>query len=192
MGDSFNLYYNNDNYYDNMPNKKIIGKLILNDGQPHYKLNETLWKKFDSNEVGKEHLKCKLEIFGNYNDERFKHKGDIIYNQIYKDNLSDENYELLKNKLNDLKVSLYSREFLGLDKECDEKNQISKDKYDKLKKNQEKERICSLVESIIIFSLLFLALLIMCLSKNQYSYWRKIEVIFISFLLFFFYCFSFV
>ena len=42
---------------------------------------------------------------------------------------------MLKNKLNDLKVSLYSREFLGIDKECDEKNQISKDKYDKLKKN---------------------------------------------------------
>ena len=185
MGDS-NLYYNNDNYYDNMPNKKIIGKLILNDGQPCYKLNEKLWKKFYSNEEGKEHLKCELEIFGNYNDERFKHKGDITYNQIYKDNLSDENYELLKNKLNDLKVSLYSREFLGIDKECDEKNQISKDKYDRLKKNQEKERICSLFESLIIFSILFSALLIMCIFKNKYSYRRKIEDILLSFLILFF------
>ena len=175
-----------------MPNKKIIGKLILSDGQPCYNLNETLWKKFDSNEVGKEHLKCKLEIFGNYNDERFKHKGDIIYNQIYKDNLSDENYELLKNKLNDLKVSLYSREFLGLDKECDEKNQISKDKYDKLKKNQEKERICSLVVSLIIFSILFVGLLFMCILKNQYIDRRKKMISYYLFYYYLFYCFSFV
>jgi len=106
IGDPFVLYYNNDKYYNNNANKKIIGKLILSDGQPCYKINETLWRKFDSDEAGEEHIKCKLEIFGKYNDDRFKQKGDITYNQIYKDNLSDGNYELLKNKLKDLKVSL--------------------------------------------------------------------------------------
>jgi len=136
------LYYNNDNYYKNNANKKIIGKLILSDGQPCYKINETLWRKFDSDEAGEEHIKCQLEIFGKYNDDRFKQKGDITYNQIYKDNLSDGNYELLKNKLKDLKVSLYSREFLGMDKVCDEKTNISKDKYEKLKKNQRMESYC--------------------------------------------------
>ena len=132
IGDSFDLYYNNDNYYNNIPNKKVIGKLILNDGQPCYKLNETLWRKFDSNEAGEEHLKCEFEIFGKNNDDRFNHKGDITYDQIYRDNLSDENYDLLKSKLNNLKVSLYSREFLGINKECDEKTEISKDKYENL------------------------------------------------------------
>ena len=33
-----NAYYNNEDY--NNPNKKIIGKLILNEGQPCYRLNE--------------------------------------------------------------------------------------------------------------------------------------------------------
>lgn len=90
---------------------------------------------------------------------------------------------MLKNNLNDLKVSLYSREFLGIDKECDEKNQISKDKYDKLKKNQEKERICSLVELLIIFSILFVGLLFMCILKNKYIDRRKKDDILLSFLL---------
>ena len=36
-----NIYFNNDNY--NAINKTIIAKLILNDGQPCYNLNEKLW-----------------------------------------------------------------------------------------------------------------------------------------------------
>ena len=56
------IYFNNKEY--NESNKKIIGKIILNDGQPCYRLNEKLWKKFDSDEAGYEDLKCDLEIFG--------------------------------------------------------------------------------------------------------------------------------
>jgi len=148
-GYPYELYYNNDNY--NNSNKKIIGKLILNDGQPCYKLNEKLWRKFDSKEAEEEHLKCELNIFGKFNDDKFMHKGDITYDQLYKDNLSDENYDLLKDKLNDLKVSLYSREFLGIDKSCDEKADISKDKYENLKKNQEMERKYLFLETISLF-----------------------------------------
>ena len=33
-----NVYYNNEDYND--PNKRIIGKLFLNEGQPCYRLNE--------------------------------------------------------------------------------------------------------------------------------------------------------
>ena len=186
IGDSFNLYYNNDDYYNNMPNKKIIGKLILNDGQPCYKLNETLWRIFDPKEAGEEHLECELEIFGKINDDRFKHRGDITYNQIYKDNLSDENYELLKSKLNDLKVSLYSREFLGIDKECDKKNEISKDKYEKLKKNQGMEKICLIVEFIIIISILFSILLIVIILKIKSGFTQNKDVIVLAFFLLFF------
>ena len=43
-----NIYYNNENYYMNVIDKKIIGKLILNDGQPCYNINEKLWRKFSS------------------------------------------------------------------------------------------------------------------------------------------------
>ena len=41
------LYYNKDTYTYNYPNKKIIGKMILNDGKPCYKITEKLWRKFD-------------------------------------------------------------------------------------------------------------------------------------------------
>ena len=37
-----NIYYNNLNYYNNILDKKIIGKLILNNGQPCYDSNEKL------------------------------------------------------------------------------------------------------------------------------------------------------
>ena len=175
----YELYYNKDNY--NEPNKKIIGKLILNDGQPCYKLNETLWRKFDSKEAGEEHLKCDLEIYGKFNDERFKHKGDITYNQIYQDNLSDENYELLKNKLSDSKVSLYSREFLGIDKACDEKTNISKDKYEKLKKNQEMERICLIIESVFSLFLSIIFIIMAIIIKIRFR--QNIEVLILACLL---------
>ena len=119
--------------YDN-PNKKIIGKLILNEGQPCYRLNEKLWKKFDSDEGGENHLKCELEIFGKLNDDRYENKGDIKYKQLYIDNLSKYNYKLVKNDLKDEKVNLYKREFLGINKSCDANSNISKDKYEKIKK----------------------------------------------------------
>ena len=127
-----NIYYNNDNY-DN-PNKKIIGKLILNEGQPCYRLNEKLWRKFDSDEGGENHLKCELEIFGKLNDDRYENKGDITYKQLYIDNLSKYNYELVKNDLKDEKVNLYKREFLGINKSCDANSNINKDKYEKITK----------------------------------------------------------
>ena len=167
LGDKYRLYFNNVSYID--PKKKIIGKLFLNDGQPCYQIKEKLWRKFDSVEAGEEHLKCNLEIFGKYNDERYENKGDITYDKIYFDNLSVDNYDRLKEKLNDDKVSLYSREFLGIDKECDKKNNIEKDTFEKLKKNQNMEKTCLLVESIIIFSfhLVLIITLISILCKSS-------------------------
>ena len=120
-----NVYYNNEKY--NEANKKIIGKLILNDGQPCYRLGEKLWRKFDSDEAGDEHLKCELEIFGKFNDDRYKRKGDITYRKLYEYNLSPTNQQLIFDDLDsNLKVSLYSREFLGIDKTCDEKSSIKR------------------------------------------------------------------
>ena len=147
-----NIYYNNENY--NKADKKIIGKLILNDGQPCYKLSEKLWRKFDSKEAGKEHLKCEVEIFGKYTDDRYDEKGNIRYRKIYEDNLSKTNQDLVFDDIKDESVTLYSREFLGIDKACDEKNNISKDDYKILKKSQKIEGIILLVESIILFCFL--------------------------------------
>ena len=51
-----NTSYNNKNY---KCEKKIIGKLILNDKQPCLSVNEKLWKKLHKKEARNRHLKCK-------------------------------------------------------------------------------------------------------------------------------------
>ena len=38
--------------------KKIIGKIVLNEGEPCYLFNEKLWRTFIFNEAGESHLKC--------------------------------------------------------------------------------------------------------------------------------------
>ena len=144
------IYYN-DYKYKNV-DKKIIGKIILNDGQPCYRLNEKLWKKFSSIEAGEGSLKCELEIFGETTDNKYKKKGDISYNKLY-EILKPEVKEIFEGKIgNDENVSLYIREFLGIDKTCDEKIDIKREDYKKLRKNQKTEGIIILVEAIIIFS----------------------------------------
>ena len=152
-----NVYYNNEIYNDT--NKKIIGKLILNDGQPCFRINEKLWRKFDSDEAGREHLQCELEIFGKLTDDRYINKGDITYKKLYLDNLSKDNQDLVMDKIKDEKVSLYKREFLGIDKSCDEKSPLSDEKIEKLNKSQEMEVICLLVELLIMISF-FIAVIV--------------------------------
>ena len=43
---------------------------------------------------------------------------------------------------------------MGIDKSCDEKTDINEDKYDKLRKSQNMEKVLLLVESILIISFL--------------------------------------
>ena len=59
----------------------------MNDGQPCYDINEKLWRQFDSCKIADNHLKCKLEVFGKLNDDRYENKGSITYKMLYKDNL---------------------------------------------------------------------------------------------------------
>ena len=137
----------------------------MNEGQPCYRLNEKLWRKFIFSEIGEEHLECELEIFDKVKDDRYERKGDITYDQLYKDNLGS-NYNLFIEKEEELKnqkISLYKREFLGIDKSCDEKKKISEENYDKLRKNQKMVKICLLVEVIIIFSVFILMYCFCCL-----------------------------
>ena len=51
----------------------------MNEGLPCYRLNEKLWRKFDSDEAEGGHLKCDLEILGKLNDYTYENKGDITY-----------------------------------------------------------------------------------------------------------------
>ena len=175
------IYYN-DKSYENI-DKKIIGKIILNDGQPCYRHNEKLWKKFSSEEASEEHLKCELEIFGETTDNRYQRKGNITYNKLY-EIFSSESKEILKGKIsNDEYVSLYIREFLGIDKKCDEKTDIKKEDYEKLRNNQNMEKICILVEAIIIFCFLGLVLyMISARCKSCYDFKKSIYDILFGFL----------
>lgn len=177
------IYFNNANYED-MPNKKIIGKLILNDGQPCYNAQEKLWRKFNSDEAGDEHLKCGLEIFGKYNDNRFEELGKISYKKIYDDNLiTYESRQLFSSINQNIKVSLYKREFLGIDKECDSKSDSKREDYDKLEKSQKMEKNVLLVEGIIAFVCFFEGI---CVSaKNgclMCSFIFNIFIIFLTFI----------
>ena len=150
---SYNISYNNNNYEGE---KKIIGNIILNNGQPCLSSLEKLWKKFSSKEAGDGHLKCKKTIKNVENDERYEDIGQITYKKLYEDNLNKESKEILLENVKDEKVTLYKREFLGIDKICDEKLNISKNSYEKLKKNQKRVKYLFLIESIIMLTLLFI------------------------------------
>lgn len=161
-----NIYYNNDIYEENRQNKKIIGKLVLSDGIPCYNINEKLWRKFSKNEAADEHLKCDMDIFGKYNDARFEEVGKISYKDIYEDNLPTPNSKQLFSSINqNIKVSLYKREFLGIDKECDSEAHITREDYDKLVKSIKMEKAVLITEGIVIF--LFLTIGIFVTVKAQ-------------------------
>ena len=108
-------------------------------------------------------MECELEIFNKLNDKRYERKGDITYNQLYQDNLGSFYNYFDEEELKNNKVSLYKREFLGINKFCDEKKEISEDDYNKLRKNQKMAKVCLLVEVIIIFSFLILGVCFICL-----------------------------
>ena len=159
-----NVYYNNEDYND--PNKRIIGKLFLNEGQPCYRLNEKKWRTFLFEEAGAHHLECELEVFGKFEDDRYSHRGDITYYKLYEDNLGHNfnRFDDEKEKLQKLNVSLYKREFLGIDKSCDEETNIDQDNYTKLRKNQDMEQTLLLTEAIIILFFSLHLLLYPCIS----------------------------
>ena len=153
--------------------KKIIGKLILNDGQPCYKSNEKLWKKFHEGEWADEHLECDVEIFGKKTDSRYINRGSVTYDEIYKQNLDPLYYEKLKDKVGNDKVTLYSREFLGIDKKCDEESSITREKIDKLSDNLGRikflylfEAIFNLCLSLCVFTVFMIW--VCCIKKNKY------------------------
>ena len=70
----------------------------------------------------------------------------------------------MKKRIKKRNVSLYKREFLGIDKSCDKKTNIEEDDYKKLRKNQNMEFTLLLVQLIIIFSFSFALVSDLCIS----------------------------
>ena len=152
--DSENYHYENNIYYNkngfNANNKRIIGKLILSEGQPCYAAKDYLWRKFLSDEAVGTKLECSLEIFGKKIDDRYENKGAITYKRVYEDNLPSESKSEMLKKVGNQKVSLYKRIFLGINKECDEQSSITKEKQETLERHQSNEVILTYVEAIYI------------------------------------------
>ena len=142
------IYYNKDNY--NEPNKTIVGRLILNDGQLCYNSTEKLWRKFSSKEGFETNSQCHMNIFNKYSDDRYEKKGSISYVKLYEDNLNSECQNLI---LNDIivtaEVSLYKREFFGIDKQCDEKYNLNNNTYTILHNSEESERLLLIIGGIM-------------------------------------------
>jgi hypothetical protein len=156
---------------NNVINKNIIGKLILNDGQPCYKSSEKLWRKFDDEEYEEEHLECEVEVSGKLNDNRYINIGSVTYDEIYRENLDSQYYNMMQSKLGDYTVSLYRREFLGIDKQCDEKTTVTREQNEKLNKSQIDISRTWLVEGIINL-ILFLGIFVLfiiwvCYNRNK-------------------------
>ena len=155
-----NVYYNNEKF--NRINQTIIGRLILNEGQPCYNSTEKLWRAFSSEEAIETHLKCSFGVKKKFNDDRYKEKGSITYKKIYTDNLNKECLNLLYGKLDDyLSVFLYKREFFGLDKKCFEKyeSNFNEDSYDTIHNSEKSENLLLYVEGflIIVFGIVYFA-----------------------------------
>ena len=144
------------NIFDNINNdKKIIGKLILNEGQPCYRINELLSRKFYEEETYDTHLKCELEVFGKFNDDRYIKKENFYYQTLYEDNLPSEIKDKIINEIkNNETVSLYKREFLGIDKKCHEKSNISREKIKGIKDNKDNEISILFLEGIFMFTVI--------------------------------------
>ena len=163
-----NIYYNNDNY--NAANKTIIGRLILNDGQPCYNSTEKLWRSFEYSEYDDTHLNCTIQVFDKNNDDRFIEKGNITYKKLYEDNLNEYiAKQLIKKMKGNESVYLYKREFYGLDKKCSKKYYLI-DILDSYKSIQNSVVLCELIQGIFIFSLLFAFIfpeILICLPNEE-------------------------
>ena len=162
------VYYNNENY--TKENKTIIGRLILNDGQPCYYSLEKLWKKFNPNEAVETHLKCDIDIFGKNNDDRYENKGNISYKKLYEDNLNKESKNMILKYLNgEENVSLYERKFLGIDKECDKNYTFTEDSFDSFFSSEKSEKALLLSEGFLLAISTLIGFILMICGGGEFE-----------------------
>ena len=132
------------------------------------------WRKFIDDEYADEHLECEVQVFGKLADDRYINRGSVTYDEIYHENLDQEYYDMMKNKLGDYKVSLYSREFIGIDKQCDEKTLVTREQNEKLNKSQKDISRVFIVEGVINLCLsigYFVIFIIwVCCQRNNTKY----------------------
>ena len=151
-----NVYYSKENF--NIQNKAIIAKFNLSHGQPCYDTNETLWKKFSSKETVDSHLTCtKIKVFNKGSDDRYKERGYITYKRLYDDNLSQRAKNAIMNEIGTDPVTLYTREFFGVNKTCDENLDITD--ISKLKFTQNADRIIEIVQGFVMAGACFIFLI---------------------------------
>ena len=169
-----NIYYNNANY--DKTDKTIIGRLILNEGQPCLNSTEKLWTSFDKHEGFITHLKCTFVLPGKKNDDRYEERGTITYRRLYRDNLNTESKDLvLDNIKGDETVSLYRREFFGIDKECDSKYNLDENSYEGFKGSEEKDYLLLIIEGLLIVCIgvgfLAFAIIAVCSDDDDNEYY---------------------
>ena len=113
-----------------------------------------------------------MEVFGEYNDDRYENKGNISYKKLYEDNLNLRCKEMILDNLNGTEeVSLYQREFLGIDKECDESHILTNDSFNKFQDYVEKEIYLIVWEGYLFFfffgSFFIYIMVVICEKKED-------------------------
>ena len=90
-----------------------------------------------------------MEIFGKKNDDRFKRTGEITYKRLYQDNLNERAKNKILNYIKKETVSLYTREFLGIDKTCDKYLNSCED-FSTIKEIQNADKIIQIIQGFIM------------------------------------------
>ena len=111
-------------YSNKQIEKPIIGRIVLNGGQPCANPLEITWEKVESHENNSSR-KCKNKYKGNLYDETYIKFGNISYKDLYYDNLKKEDFEDMYYKyLDTVYFGLYKNRFIGIDKKCLKKSNI--------------------------------------------------------------------
>ena len=99
------------------------------------------------------HLECtNITVFDKNTDDRYIQRGNITYKKIYQENLNSRSQRIVFNgSIGYETVNLYKREFLGIDKKCDEKFNLT-DNFKALKKVQNTDKIVQIIEGLLIVS----------------------------------------
>ena len=110
--------------------------------------------------MGDGHINCQNMVFGKYIDKRYEFRGCVEYKKIYQDNLNfyglNIDYKnLILQNIKSEKVSLNKRVFLGIDKECEQKNPVVGKDYTSLKNSQEIFTVLIFIEAFILLLFFF-------------------------------------
>ena len=105
-------------FSNNQKDKPIIGRIVLNGGQPCANPLEITWEKVEFQENNSSRT-CKTKYKGNLYDETYIEFGNITYNDLYHYNLDWSDYhDMCSKKMDETYFYLYKNRFIGIDKKC--------------------------------------------------------------------------